>query len=200
MSKKRVAIFGGTFDPPHIGHFILAEQIINRFELDNIIFMPAGRPPHKREKEISPDYIRFEMLKLAVDKNEKFSLSDWELKNDGFSYTAKTLAQFVPQLEAEEVFFVIGADSLAEIFKWKKPEYLLSEAKFIVFNRPGYNIEEILNQQRYQPYRDNILNYQGLNIEVSSSFIRSEHRRNNSIRYLTLEQIVEYINENNLYR
>lgn len=200
MSKKRVAIFGGTFDPPHIGHFILAEQIINRFELDNIIFMPAGRPPHKREKEISPDYIRFEMLKLAVDKNEKFSLSDWELKNDGFSYTAKTLAQFVPQLEAEEVFFVIGADSLAEIFKWKKPEYLLSEAKFIVFNRPGYNIEEILNQQRYHPYRDNILNYQGLNIEVSSSFIRSEHRQNNSIRYLTLEQIVEYINENNLYR
>ena len=200
MSKKRVAIFGGTFDPPHLGHFILAEQIINRFEIDNIIFMPAGRPPHKKDKEISPDYIRFEMLKLAVDKNEKFSLSDWELKNDGFSYTAKTLAQFVPKLEAEEVFFIIGADSLAEIFKWKEPDYLLSEGQFIVYNRPGYDFEEILNQQRFQPYRDNILTYQGLNIEISSSFIRAEYRNNNSIRYLTLEQIVKYINKKSLYR
>jgi nicotinate-nucleotide adenylyltransferase len=200
MSKKRVAIFGGTFDPPHIGHFILAEQIINRFELDKIIFMPAGRPPHKRDKEISPDYIRFEMLKLAVDKNEKFSLSDWELKNDGYSYTAKTLAQFVPKLEAGKVFFVIGADSLAEIFKWKEPDYLLSEGKFIVFNRPGYDLKEILSQQRYRPYLKNILTYQGLNIEVSSSFIRREYKKGNSIRYLTLDKIEKYIEKNNLYR
>lgn len=200
MSKKSVAIFGGTFDPPHIGHFILAEQIINRFKLSNIIFMPAGRPPHKKDREISPDYIRLEMLKLAVDRNKKFSLSDWEIKEDGYSYTARTLSQFVPELEAEDVFFIIGADSLAEIFKWKEPEYLLSEGKFIVFNRPGYDVEKILSQEKYQPFRENILSYQGLSTEISSSFIRAERKKNNSIRYLTLEKIEEYICKNNLYR
>ncbi len=200
MSKKRVAIFGGTFDPPHLGHFILAEQIKNRFKLARIIFMPAGKPPHKSDKVISPDQKRFEMLKLAVDQNEDFFLSDWELNEDGYSYTAKTLSQFVPGLDAEEVFFIIGADSLAEIFKWKEPEYLLSEGKFIVFNRPGYDLKEILKEEKYQPYLNNILTYQGLNIEISSSFIREEIGSGNSIRYLTLDQINEYIEENNLYR
>jgi len=200
MSKKRVAIFGGTFDPPHLGHFILAEQIKNSFELAKIIFMPAGKPPHKKDKYISPDQDRFEMLKLAVDKNKDFFLSDWELKEDDYSYTAKTLAQFVPRLEAEEVFFIIGADSLAEIFKWKEPEYLLSEGKFIVFNRPGYDLKKILKDEKYRPYSNNILTYQGLNIEISSSLIRNEIRKGNSIRYLTFDPIKIYIEKNNLYR
>jgi len=200
MSKKRVAIFGGTFDPPHLGHFILAEQIKNRFELAEIIFMPAGKPPHKIDKAISPNQDRFEMLKLAVDKNKDFFLSDWELKGNDYSYTAKTLSQFVPQLDADEVFFIIGADSLAEIFKWKNPEYLLSEGKFIVFNRPGYNLEDILKEEKYQPFLNNIWTYQGLNIEISSSLIRKEFINGKSIRYLTLDQIKNYIEKNNLYR
>lgn len=200
MSKKRVAIFGGTFDPPHLGHFILAEQIKNRFELSQIIFMPSGKPPHKKDENISPAEDRVEMIRLAVNNNQYFSLSDWEINKKGYSYTAKTLAQFVPQLDAEEVFFIIGADSLADIFKWKNPEYLLSEGKFIVFNRPGYDFEEILKQERYQPYLNNILTYQGLNIEISSSLIREELSKDNSIRYLTLDEIEQYIEENNLYR
>ena len=200
MSKKRVAILGGTFDPPHLGHFILAEQIKNRFELAAIIFMPAGVPPHKKDKKISPNQYRLEMLRLAVKENKYFFLSDWEINREGYSYTAKTLAQFVPQLDAEEVFFIIGADSLAEIFKWKEPEYLLSEGKFIVFNRPGYNLKEILKEEKYQPFLNNIMIYQGLNIEISSSFIRKEIRSGNSIRYLTLDKIEKYIEENNLYR
>ncbi|MFP4021139.1 MAG: nicotinate-nucleotide adenylyltransferase [Halanaerobium sp.] len=200
MSKKRVAIFGGTFDPPHLGHFILAEQIKNCFELSQIIFMPSGKPPHKQDENISPAEDRLEMISLAVDNNQYFSLSDWEINEEGYSYTAKTLAQFVPQLDAEEVFFIIGADSLADIFKWKNPEYLLSEGKFIVFNRPGYDFEEILKQERYKAYLNNILTYQGLNIGISSSLIRKEVSNGNSIRYLTLDQIEQYIKENNLYR
>jgi len=200
MSKKRVAIFGGTFDPPHLAHFILAEQLKNRFELSKIIFMPSGKPPHKKNNYISPKKDRLEMIRLAVNKNKFFSLSDWEVNEDGYSYTAKTLAQFVPQIDAEEVFFIIGADSLADIFEWKNPEYLLSEGKFIVFNRPGYEVEEILKQKKYHPYLNNILTYQGLNIEISSSLIREEICSGNSIRYLTLDEIINYIEENNLYR
>jgi nicotinate-nucleotide adenylyltransferase len=140
------------------------------------------------------------MLKLAVEENVFFSLSDWEIQNEGYSYTARTLAQFVPQIDADEIFFIIGADSLAEIFKWKKPEYLLSEGKFIVFNRPGYDLKEITSQKKYKAYLDNIITYQGLNIEISSSFIRDEFKKGNSIRYLTLDKIEQYIEENNLYR
>ena len=162
--------------------------------------MPAGKPPHKIDKKISPDQNRIEMLNLAVKENSHFSLSEWEIKEDGYSYTAKTLAQYVPQLDAEEVFFIIGADSLAEIFQWKNPEYLLSEGKFIVFNRPGYNLENILNKHKFHPYLDNILSFEGLNIEISSSFIKEEIKKENSIRYLTLDKISKYIEKNNLYR
>jgi nicotinate-nucleotide adenylyltransferase len=200
MSKKSVAIFGGTFDPPHLGHFILAEQLKNNFGLTEIIFMPTGKPPHKKDKVISPNEDRLNMLKLAVEENDFFSLSDWEIQNEGYSYTAKTLEQFVPQIDADEIFFIIGADSLAEIFKWKKPKYLLSEGKFIVFNRPGYDLKEITSQKKYKAYLDNIITYQGLNIEISSSFIRDEFKKGNSIRYLTLDKIEQYIEENNLYR
>lgn len=200
MSKKSVAIFGGTFDPPHLGHFILAEQLKNNFGLTEIIFMPTGKPPHKKDKVISSNEDRLNMLKLAVEENVFFSLSDWEIQNEGYSYTARTLAQFVPQIDADEIFFIIGADSLAEIFKWKKPEYLLSEGKFIVFNRPGYDLKEITSQKKYKAYLDNIITYQGLNIEISSSFIRDEFEKENSIHYLTLDKIEQYIEENNLYR
>ena len=140
------------------------------------------------------------MLNLVIAKNDFFSLSDWEIKQDGYSYTAKTLEEFVPQIEAAEVFFIIGADSLAEIFKWRNPEYLLTEAKFIVFNRAGYNLNKILKEKRYQPYLDNIYTYQGLNIEISSSFIKNEIIKENSIRYLTSDSICSYIQKNDLYR
>lgn len=200
MTRKRVAILGGTFDPPHLGHFILAEQLKNYFELAEIIFMPAGEPPHKQINKISTAQVRLKMLELAVVQNDYFSLSDWEIKEKGYSYTAKTLSKFVPQLDAEEVFFIIGADSLAKIFSWKDPQYLLSEGKFIVFNRPGYNLKEILIQDKYQPYLGNIFTYQGLNIEISSSFIRNEIKKGNSIRYLTLDIVNEYIMKNNLYK
>lgn len=199
MSKKKVAIFGGTFDPPHLGHFILAEQLKNSFDLAEIIFMPAGRPPHKKDQKISPNKDRYQMLKLVTDQNQFFSLSDWEMKQEGYSYTAKTLREFVPKINAEKVFFIIGADSLAEIFDWNQPKYLLSEAHFIVFNRPGYDLKGILKRKCYQPYLKNITTYQGLNIGISSSFIRKEVRKNNSIRYLTAAEISQYIDGNNLY-
>lgn len=199
MSKK-IAIFGGTFDPPHLGHLILAEQIKNNFDLTKIIFMPAGEPPHKRDRKISSAQARYEMLKLAVKGNPSFSLSDWEIRSKGYSYTAKTLSQFVPQLKTKEVFFIIGADSLANIFEWERADFLLSEGKFIVFNRPGYNFKDILAKKRYKNYLQNIFTYHGLNIEISSSYIRNEVKRNNSIRYLTLSPIEKYIKKNNLYR
>ena len=200
MSNNRVAIFGGTFDPPHLGHLILVEQIKNDFEMDKIIFMPAGRPPHKRNQYVSSDKDRLKMVELAVEDNPFFEVSDWEIEAEGFSYTARTLKEFVPTIDAKKVFFIIGADSLADIFDWHKPEYLLSEGKFIVFKRPGYNLDNILKSEKYKPYLDNIMIYQGISIEISSSFIRDEIKKNNSIKYLSRDSVVHYIYKKNLYR
>lgn len=200
MSNIKVGIFGGTFDPPHLGHLILNEQIKNEFDLDKIIFMPAGNPPHKKEQEISADHIRLKMLKLALKNNPLFEISDWELKRDGYSYTAETIKEFVPQLEADEVFFIIGADSLHDIFKWYNPEYVLSEGKFIVFNRPGYDLKKILERKEFKPYLKNIKTYQSIHIEISSSYIRDEVKKRNSIRYLSRDSVVDFILDNNLYR
>ncbi len=200
MSNKKIGIFGGTFDPPHLGHLILNEQIKNNFDLDKIIFMPAGNPPHKKDKEITSDQQRLKMLELAIDNNPFFEISNWELSRKSYSYTAHTLKEFVPTLDAEHVFFIIGADSLADIFKWHKPNYLLGSGKFIVFNRPGYNLGSILQQSEYKPYLENISTYQSIHIEISSSYIREEIKKGNSIRYLTPDSVREYIMKNNLYR
>ncbi|MFW6280802.1 MAG: nicotinate-nucleotide adenylyltransferase [Halanaerobium sp.] len=200
MSNKKIGIFGGTFDPPHLGHLILNEQIKNNFGLDKIIFMPAGNPPHKKDKEIISDNQRLEMIRLATANNPFFEISNWELSRDRYSYTAYTLKEFVPSLDAEQVFFIIGADSLADIFKWHKPDYLLAEGKFIVFNRPGYNLDDILGKPEYEPYLDNINTYQSLHIEISSSYIREEIKKGNSIRYLTPENVRKYIMGKKLYR
>jgi len=200
MSKTRLGIFGGTFDPPHLGHLILNEQIRNNFDLDEIIFMPAGNPPHKKDQIITDEDKRLKMLELAVKDNPFFKISSWELKKSGYSYTAETLKKFVPTLDCESAFFIIGADSLADIFKWHKPDYLLQNGKFIVFNRPGFNIEKILKDDKYRPYLDNIFTYKSLHIEISSSYIREEVSEGNSIRYLTPKSVVDFIEVNNLYR
>ncbi|ADQ15130.1 nicotinate-nucleotide adenylyltransferase [Halanaerobium hydrogeniformans] len=200
MSNNKVAIFGGTFDPPHLGHLILSEQIKNYFELDKIIFMPAGRPPHKREQCVSSDKDRLKMVELAVADNPFFEVSDWEIKSEGYSYTARTLKEFVPNINAEKVFFIIGADSLADIFDWHKPDYLLSRGKFIVFKRPGYELNKILQKSKYQAYLDNIRLYQGISIDLSSSFIRNQVKENNSIKYLSHDNVVDYIYRKDLYR
>lgn len=200
MSNKKIGIFGGTFDPPHLGHLILNEQIKNNFDLDKIIFMPAGNPPHKKNKKITSDQQRLEMIKISTADNPFFEISNWELSRESYSYTAHTLKEFVPTLDADEVFFIIGADSLADIFKWHKPDYLLANGKFIVFNRPGYNLENILNKPEYKPYLENISTYQSIHIEISSSYIRDEIKKGNSIRYLTSDNVRKYINKNNLYR
>ncbi|MCC3145424.1 nicotinate-nucleotide adenylyltransferase [Halanaerobium sp. Z-7514] len=200
MSNNKVAIFGGTFDPPHLGHLILSEQIKNYFGLDKIIFMPAGRPPHKRNQCVSSDQDRLKMVELAVEDNPFFEVSDWEIRAEGYSYTARTLKEFVPTIAAKEVFFIIGADSLADIFDWHKPEYLLANGKFIVFKRPGYDLDKILAKEKYQAYLDNLKLYQGISIDLSSSFIRDQIKKNNSIKYLSRDNVVAYIDRKKLYR
>lgn len=197
---NNIAIFGGTFDPIHFGHLLVAEQIYNSFSLDRIIFMPAGQPPHKSDRKITSARDRLNMLNLAIKDNNHFLSSNYELNKKGKSYTADTLRFFLEQKFLEKVYFIIGADSLLDIHNWKDPGFLLENAYFIVAPRPNYDISRFYEDERYKPYRDRILILDTIQVEISSTNIRELVKEKKSIKYQTPEKVIKYINDNNLYR
>ncbi len=197
---NEIAIFGGTFDPIHLGHLLIAEQVNNNFLLDQIIFMPAGRPPHKVNKVLSSSKNRLEMVDLAIKGNESFVSSSYELEKEGKSYTAETLRYLHNQDIAKRIYFIIGADSLLDIFNWREPDYLLKYAHYIVAHRPGYDISAFYEDEKYKPYRDRISILDTIQVDISSTGIRNFVKSNKSIRYQTPDIVIDYINDNNLYR
>ncbi|MFW5787731.1 MAG: nicotinate-nucleotide adenylyltransferase [Halanaerobiales bacterium] len=193
------AILGGTFDPIHYGHLLIAEQAYNKFNLNDIIFMPAGFPPHKDYQHVSSPGDRLEMVKLAVKDNPHFSFSKFELKEDRVSYTVETLRYFQDK-GYEQIRFIIGADSLLDMPNWREPEYLLTNACFIVAPRPTISIKEVLKKDFYREYLDHINVLQCPLIDISSSLIRREIKNNRSVKYMTPEPVINYIRENKLYQ
>ncbi len=196
----RFAIIGGTFNPVHLGHLICAEQAYLEFNLDKVIFMPAGKPPHKEEDEINSPEHRLNMLKLAVDDNNHFEISDWELKKKGKSYTARTIVHFKEKHQVDKVNLIIGTDSLSEIFNWYKPEYILDNSNLIVAKRADYSFTNIMKDQRLRKYENNVNILNNSLIEISSTMIRNYVREGKSIKYLTPEEVIKYIKSNNLYK
>ncbi len=197
---RKVAIMGGTFDPVHIGHLIIAEQAHCKFNLEKVIFIPAGIPPHKDNSKVTGGKHRLAMIQLAVEDNPKFSVSDWEFRKQRDSYTVDTL-KYIEKIDlAEQIYLIIGADSLFEIFTWKDPEYILGHANLIVACRPGYNLNEILKDPRYGSYRKNIHLLDNIKMKIASSTIREMVSKGHSIRYLVLPRVQDYIMNNNLYR
>ncbi|HMA59484.1 MAG TPA: nicotinate-nucleotide adenylyltransferase [Halanaerobiales bacterium] len=194
------AIIGGTFNPVHLGHLICAERAYLEFNLDKVIFMPAGNPPHKSEEKIDSAEDRYNMLKLALANNNHFEISEWEIKKQEKSYTADTLEHFKDKYNVERVNLIIGTDSLAEIFNWHQPEYILKNSNLIVAKRNDYSFTKIMKDQRLRKYEDHIHILDNSLIEISSTMIRNFVREGKSIRYLTPDKVIEYINKNNLYR
>jgi nicotinate-nucleotide adenylyltransferase len=186
---------GGTFDPIHIAHLIVAELALDLLGLERIIFVPSARPPHKSENDISPIEHRLEMVRLAIEGNPRLSLSDMELRRPEPSYTVETIRQFRRELGSEErIYFIMGADSLAQLDTWKDPDELASSCELVVFRRAG-SMPDDADPELGRAVRvlDTPL------IEVSSSDIRERVRRGLSIRYLVPGGVIAYIEEKNLY-
>ncbi len=195
--NNQIILFGGTFDPPHLGHLIIAEQAREQLGCDYLLLMPAGIPPHKQTGSVSPAEIRLEMLDRAVDDNPGLVVSRYELERSGASYTARTLRHFLKRFAG--VLLIIGADSLAEIFTWREPEFILARSRLLVAPRPGYDIGELLKQESLQDYRENIVPLDTGLMEISSSQIRKRAGGGQSLRYLVPEPVREYIREQGLY-
>lgn len=190
---RKVCILGGSFNPIHLGHLILANTVLEKLNLDEIIFVPCFIQPIKGDKEFASANHRLEMIKLAIENNPKFTFSDIELRRKGKSYTVDTLKYF--KKKYDNLYFVIGADNIREFHKWKEPDTILELAKLIVTNRGGYEVK-IPKRIRGKE----ILVCSIPQIEISSSMIREKIRNNQSIKYLVPEAVENYIYQHNLYK
>jgi len=197
----KIGLMGGTFNPIHQGHLIISEYIRVRFPLDKIIFIPSGTPPHKEElKTVSAEH-RYNMVSLAIETNPYFDISSVEVNRKGKSYTVDTITEFKKLNPMDDLFFIVGADTIYDFINWKNYETLFSMTKFIVIGRYGLNVEnniEKINELK-QKYNAQIIYMNGPLVDISSTDIRNRISEKESIKYIVPEKVEEYINENRLY-
>lgn len=197
----KIGLMGGTFNPIHLGHLIISEFVRLSLPLDKIIFIPSGNPPHKDFDEIISVDHRYKMALLATNSNPHFQISLSEINRKGYSYTIDTIRELKEKLPNDELYFIIGADSLNELTSWKDYNLLFKITNFIAIGRPGlteeYNLGKI--KELNEKYDANIQYINGPLIEISSTDIREKISKNISIKYLVQETVEEYIKLNRLY-
>ncbi len=190
----KTGIFGGTFNPPHIGHMIVAEHVRTELSLDRIIFAPAAIPPHKTHQGIIPAEHRIAMLRLTLKDNPHFELSEIEIQRGGVSFTVDTLREIKSRHPLYELFLLIGMDNLAEFKTWKSPESILQLATVVAMTRPGVSAESVPPEMK-----DRVKVCPVPAIEISSRDLRAHVRDGKSIRYFVADSVAEYIRAHNLY-
>lgn len=199
----RIGIFGGTFDPVHLGHLILAEQCREQGALDQVFFIPAARPPHKLERVLTPFHHRAEMLELAIAGNAAFHVERMEEERAGPSYTVHTLEALKQAEPGRDLWLVMGSDTLVDLRHWYQPERILQLAGLLVVARPGATVlsADELRGDLSLP-RDLSMGLKVVRmplLEISSSSIRNRVPRGETIRYEVPRSVEMYIREKKLY-
>lgn len=199
-NERRIGIMGGTFDPIHFGHLIIAEESRYRFQLERVLFIPAGNPPHKPDEPISNREDRFRMTELAIEGNPGFEMSDIEFKREGPSFTVDTLRE-LKTIYGEEasLFFITGADSILDIPKWYKPDEIVRLCTLIAAVRPGYDLKDV-EQKLPKNYLTNIEFLETPEIDISSTEIRRRVATGEPIKYLLPLAVENYIFSKGLYK
>jgi nicotinate-nucleotide adenylyltransferase len=210
--EKRVGLFGGTFNPIHLGHLRGAEEIGEAFHLQEVIFIPAALPPHKTKEKIIEARHRLEMVKLALQKNPRFSMSDVELQRPGKSYSIDTLRYFREKFQ-DSLYFILGRDAFVEIETWKDFQNLFSFCNFIIMTRPGFQKTSslpgaLIPAFQYDPGASAWVHVSGNRIffkeitflDISSTKIRELIEKGESIRYLVPPEVEAYIKSQEVYQ
>lgn len=195
MSRLRLGIMGGTFDPPHIGHLVVAEDVAEALDLHEVIFVPSGVPPHKADRPVTPAAVRYRMVQAAVESNDRFRTSDVEVRRDGPSYSVDTLREMGEQFTGADLYFIMGADQFADFHSWRDPEEVGRLARIVVMARSGEDPGE-LNPRVDVPFEVVPVT----RIDISSSEIRRRVHAGASVRYLVRKPVRRIIAQEGLYR
>ena len=202
MSNTRIGIFGGSFDPIHVGHLMLAQAALERFRLDKVLFMPAKLSPFKQKLTMTKAETRYHMVELAVADNPSFGVSDLELNRPEPSYTIDTVRILKDEYPGVKIFFIAGADSVMELEGWMTFEELLREVTFLAAYRPSHTRAQLETEvlRLNTKYEADIRLIDFPDVDVSSSYIRETIMRGGSGKYLVPDTVLQYINQEGVYR
>jgi nicotinate-nucleotide adenylyltransferase len=195
-----VGILGGTFNPPHIGHLICAQEALVQLRLDTVVWVPAGAPPHREVEDDPGAKARFEMCELAVSGDERFSMSRVEIDREGPSYTADTLRTMrADAADDDELFLILGGDQAASLRSWHEPEEVLTLATIAVAERSGWPRPAIGVRLSGLRGAERLVFFEMPRVDVSSSMVRRRAREGKPIRYLVADKVADYIGAQSLY-
>ncbi len=201
--KERIGIFGGSFNPVHLGHLVAAQDALEHMGLARVIFLPAAQPPHKHGIPLAPAADRLAMIRLAIAGDARFEVSDDELNRGGVSYTVDTLRRFRERLPDAQLYFLIGGDSLLELHTWREIEQVLQLAEIVTVGRPGVALDRLnastLRLPDPWPARLAANLVAGHRIDISSTDIRNRISKHQTIRYLVPDAVERYILDQKLY-
>jgi nicotinate-nucleotide adenylyltransferase len=193
---RRIGVMGGTFDPIHHGHLVAASEVQAWFGLDEVVFVPTGQPWQKQSREVSAAEDRYLMTVIATASNPRFWVSRVDIDREGPTYTIDTLRDLRTELHDAELYFITGADALAEIFTWRNADELFDLAHFVGCTRPGYPMERSM-LEGIPEERVTIVEIPAL--AISSSDCRERHMRGEPVWYLVPDGVVQYISKYSLY-
>jgi nicotinate-nucleotide adenylyltransferase len=196
----RIGILGGTFNPPHIGHLVCAQEALTQLGLDRVVLMPVGVPPHKEAPEDPGAEHRLEMCRLATAKDERLAVSRLELDREGASYTVDTLRSIHESAPGDDLTFIVGGDMAYSLPTWREPEAVLKMATLAVAERSGTRRTDIEQRLAELGAADRVRFFDMPRLDISSSDIRRRVREGRPIRYLVPDEVVQYIGAQGLYR
>jgi len=196
-----IGVFGGSFNPIHIGHLIIAEFVREQFHLEKVLFVPAKNPPHKNSVDDNTSQHRYNMVQIAIKNNPFFEASSIELNRKGISYTSDTLHELKDIYPDKKLYFICGADSIINLITWHSIGSIFACADMIVVKRPDVNETEVKNMSRWltDQYNASIHFCDMPNIEISSTMIRKRIKDGLSVRYMVPEGVEHYIHLHRLY-
>ena len=196
----RVGIFGGTFDPVHQGHMVIAEQVMGELALDRVVFVPGGIPPHKEASSVrATAEDRYAMVEAAVEANERFSADRVEVDAGRPMHSVETVGILKARSPEHEWFFVTGADEVSNLLSWKDPDRLLEEVVMVAATRPGYDLSKLDHLEAGLRNFDRIFPVECTRVDISATGIRRRMLQGKSIRYLVPEKVWEIIIKSGLY-
>jgi nicotinate-nucleotide adenylyltransferase len=199
---SRVGIFGGTFDPVHQGHMIIAEQVAQALNLAYVIFVPGGVPPHKTASSVKASAEdRFAMVEAAIEGNDKFCVDRVEVDAGGAMYSVETVPLIKERWRhgGDDWFFVSGADEVSNLLSWKEPDRLLEETAMVAATRPGYDISNLGHLEEALDNFDRIIPVECTRVDISATGIRRALAKGESVRYMVPEGVYKLIHDRGLY-